>query len=239
MHQSLAYLVRGMRDMRISPMPVVFLSLLAGGLYVFFQIADEVSENEIERLDDYVFRLFRSPADVADPLGPPWLEETMAEITSLGGYPILIVLVVSVVGFLLVAQKRGPALFVFLSVASGTLVGHVLKLVYDRPRPDLVEPIISTHTASFPSGHATMSAVVYLTLASLIVRLLDDTSTRIYVILVAVFLTLLIGISRIYLGVHWPSDVVAGWALGTAWASLSWLTVSALRTYRKRQAVSP
>ena len=218
----------------IGILPAVMLLICAAAIYGFLAIADEVSENEIASLDSSILLLFRNPADVSDPLGPAWLEETMAEITALGGYPVLVVLVGVVVGYLLVARRTRPALFVLASILSGAVVSHVLKLLYDRPRPDLVEHLVSTHTASFPSGHATMSTVVYLTLASLIVRLVPQTRVRVYVICVAVALALAIGISRIYLGVHWPSDVVAGWALGVAWASLSWLVASALRGRRSR-----
>lgn len=238
MTSSITDLVRGMKDTRRAIAPVLAIAVFALGVYGFLAIADEVSENEIEAVDNFLFLLFRNPADTSDPLGPAWVEETVTEITALGGYPILVALVGAVIGFLLVARKYGPALFVFLSVGSGTVVGQLLKVIYDRPRPDLVDHLVTTHTASFPSGHATMSTIVYLTLATLIVRLLDDTATRVYVISVAVFVSLAVGLSRIYLGVHWPSDVAAGWALGAAWASLSWLVISALRAYRNKAAGS-
>src|SRR5690606_16437669 len=227
-------LVRGMRDMRFSTVPVLLVAVVACSAYIFLAIADEVSENEIARIDSALLLMFRDPTDSARPLGPGWLVETITEITALGGYPVLVVLVASVLGFLLVVGRYGPALVVFLSIASGTALSQVLKAFYDRPRPDIVDHLVQTHTASFPSGHATMSALVYLTLASLIVRLVDDVAVRIYVILMAVLLTFMVGMSRIYLGVHWPSDVIAGWALGTAWACLSWLAVTALRALRAR-----
>jgi undecaprenyl-diphosphatase len=223
-----------MKVIRLSSAPVLLTAVISIALYAFFQIADEVSEAEIAQLDSALLLAFRSPADIADPIGPPWLEETVAEITSLGGYPILVAVVAAVAGYLLVVKRFGPALYVVLSVGAGTLLSQILKMLYDRPRPDIVDHLVVTHTASFPSGHATMSTVVYLTLAALIVRLVDQTRVRIYVISVATLVSVLVGLSRIYLGVHWPSDVAAGWALGVAWACLSWLSVSALRALRRQ-----
>lgn len=213
-------------------MPVLLTGLLALALYAFFQIADEVGEAEIEGLDTALLLAFRNPADISDPLGPPWFEEFVTEITSLGGYPILIALVVAVVGFLLVIRRFGLALYLSISLGAGTAISQLLKTLYDRPRPDLVDHLVTTHTASFPSGHATMSTVVYLTLAALIVRIVAQKRVRVYVLAVAVAISIAVGLSRIYLGVHWPSDVAAGWALGVAWACLSWLVASGLRAGR-------
>lgn len=226
-------LVRGMREIRFATAPVLMVAVVASGVYIFLAIADEVSENEIARIDSALLLMLRDPADSARPLGPGWLVQAITEITALGGYPVLVVLVASVLGFLLVVGRYGPAFFVFLSIVSGTALSQVLKAFYDRPRPDIVDHLVQTHTASFPSGHATMSALVYLTLASLIVRLVDSLAARAYVICVAVLLTVLVGFSRVYLGVHWPSDVAAGWALGAAWASLTWLVVSGLRAFNR------
>jgi undecaprenyl-diphosphatase len=178
----------------------------------------------------------RDPADLARPAGPAWFEESVVEITSLGGYTLIILTIASVVGFMLLAGHYGPALFVFGSVFTGWLVSHSVKSFYARPRPDLVPQLDLVHTASFPSGHAMMSTLVYLTLASVAIRLTDNPRLRIYVMAVAVFISIIVGLSRIYLGVHWPSDVLAGWALGAAWAALSWLVVSALRRRRERQS---
>ncbi len=228
-------LVRGMKDMRPAILPALLIGIVGFGAYVFLELADEVGEDEMEGIDRALLLAFRNPDDLSDPLGPPWLEETVTEITSLGGYPILVALIAVVTGYLLVTRKYGPALFVVLSTGLGTAVSHVLKLAYERPRPDVVDHLVSIHTASFPSGHATMSAIVYLTLAALIVRLVETTRERLYVLSVAILLTVAVGLSRVYLGVHWPSDVAAGWALGAAWASLSWLVVSTLRALRSRE----
>jgi undecaprenyl-diphosphatase len=235
MSASITELVRGMRDMRIATVPVALIAIVAAGIYSFLAIAEEVREQEMARMDSALLLLLRDPNDLATPIGPKWFAQSVVEITTLGGYPVLVTLVAIVAGFLIVSKHFGAAIFMLGSIISGTLASHFLKLVYDRPRPDVVDHLVEIHTASFPSGHATMSAVVYLTLATLVMRLVDDAAVRIYVIAVAVLLTLVVGMSRIYLGVHWPSDVAAGWALGATWACLSWLTVSGLRRLRNRR----
>lgn len=237
MSNPITNLVRGMRDMRVATLPMVLVTLLGAGVFAFIQIADEMSEAELDGFDRRLLLAFRTPDNLSQPIGPPWFGEFMAELTALGGYPLLTILLTIVVGYLLISRLYGPALFTVLSIVSGTAMSHLLKLAYDRPRPDLVEQLVAVHTPSFPSGHAAMSAVVYLTLASLIVRLVESNAVRAYVLVVAVLLTLSIGISRVYLGVHWPTDVLAGWALGVAWASLSWLVTAALRVWRNRDRV--
>jgi undecaprenyl-diphosphatase len=234
MKRSITELVRGMRDHRTAFLPLAIFAIAAAGISLFLSIADELDDGELNAIDERIFLWFHTPDGT--PVGPEWLQETGAEITALGGYTVVFVLVASVIGFLVVSRKFGPALYTFISIATGTLVGHLLKELYARPRPDLVEHLVNTHTPSFPSGHAMVSAIVYLTLGSLIMRFVASGRVRVYVLSVAILLTFLIGVSRIYLGVHWPSDVAAGWAMGAAWASLAWLAVSALRFYRKRNS---
>ena len=235
----LGKLVKGMRVRREAIAPAFLFGILAFGIYIFLTVADEVAEGEIRQFDEHFLLLFRDDADPSRVLGPAWLQETMVEFTALGGYPVIILTLLAVMGLLLILRRFGPALFIFFSVWFGWLISHVLKQFYDRPRPDLVDHLDTVHTASFPSGHAMMSTVIYLTLAALVVRFFDDIRVRIYVICVAVFISGLVGVSRIYLGVHWPSDVIAGWALGAAWASFSWLVVTLLQSWGGGQDANP
>lgn len=230
---ALTGLVRGMKR-RDAVGPAAVLGVLAFGVYVFLAIADEMAEGEIRALDEWLFLALRHPADPADPLGPPWLEEAALEITALGGYTLIILALAAVTGLLVVTRRYGPALYAVLSVGSGALVSQGLKQYYERPRPDLAAHLDSVHTASFPSGHALVVTVAYLTLAALVIRFFDDLRVRLYVLFVAIFVSVMVGVTRVYLGVHWPSDVAAGWALGAAWASLSWLVVAALQYSRRR-----
>jgi undecaprenyl-diphosphatase len=122
------------------------------------------------------------------------------------------------------AGKWQIALFVLAAVGGGQLVSTLLKLGIDRPRPDLVPHLMLETSRSFPSGHAMMSAVTYLTLGSLLARIVKERRLKIFFLTVAVLLTFVVGVSRVYLGVHWPSDVLAGWCAGFAWAMIWWLT---------------
>ncbi|WEX07948.1 phosphatase PAP2 family protein [Chelativorans sp. AA-79] len=226
------------KDMKRWPeavLPAMVIGIMGLGLFAFLSIADEMGEGEVRAWDEWLFLAFRNPADPDDPLGPPWLEEAALEVTALGGYTLIILTLAAVLGLLLVTRRYGPALYAFLSVGSGALVSSLSKQFYDRPRPDLVPQLDIVHTASFPSGHALVTTVAYLTLAALVIRFFDDLRVRLYVAGVAVFVSLIVGISRVYLGVHWPSDVAAGWALGAAWASLAWLVVAALQFLRRRR----
>jgi undecaprenyl-diphosphatase len=202
---------------------VIAMGVIALGVFVFAIIADETFEGETRGFDESILLALREPGDPSNPIGPVWLEHAVADITALGGYVILTLLVAGVAAYLLAAGKRGTALLVVGAVGSGTVLSETLKLGFSRPRPDLVAHLAEVQSASFPSGHAMISAITYLTLGVLLARAHQKRRTKFLVMSYAVILTLLIGFSRIYLGVHWPTDVLAGWALGAAWASLWWL----------------
>lgn len=228
-------LVEGMKQRRAALLPAILIVIVAGGIFIFFDIAHEMAEGELRHIDHRIFLLFRNPADISDPLGPDWLSEAALEVTAIGGYPLITLTVGIVTGLLLVLKRYGPALYTVLSIGTGALLSQALKGYYDRPRPDIVKHLDVVHTASFPSGHALITTLAYLTLAALVIRFVDDWRARVYVVAVAVFIALIVGLSRIYLGVHWPTDVAAGWAIGAAWAGLTWLAVSALQFYRGKQ----
>lgn len=203
--------------------PFAIFALIAAMIAVFAKIADEVVEGETHAFDQTVLRALRNPNDLADPIGPAWLELAMRDITSLGGFTVVILVTLAAIGYLVIDGKRAAALFVMVSIAGGTVLSEGLKHLFARPRPDLVAHLVEVQTASFPSGHAMLSAVIFLTLGALLARIQSRRRLKAYVISVAIVLTLMIGASRVYLGVHWPTDVLAGWCAGAAWAMGCWL----------------
>lgn len=213
------------------PEPRVLAALLAAaaGLWAFIALSEEVGEGELHTLDRAILLAMRNPADPSDPLGPRWFEEFMRDLTGLGGHGVLGLVLLAVCSYLLLAGLRRTAASVLASGLSGMLLSWLLKGLFDRPRPDLVPHGAYVLSPSFPSGHAMLSALVYLTLAALVARQLPHRRLRLHVVCVAVVLTLLVGVSRVYLGVHWPSDVLAGWAVGAAWALAWWGIAQALR----------
>ena len=207
------------------------LSLAAFGLFAwaFIALADEVREGETQSFDRALLLALRNPQDPADPIGPGWLEEAARDITGLGGYAVLAIVTLAALAYLLLAGKRAAALLVLVAIIGGMLLSTGLKLGFERARPDLVPHGTRVYTASFPSGHAMLSAVTYLTLGALLTRVQERRRIQAFLMGLALVLTLLVGISRVYLGVHWPSDVMAGWAVGAAWAALCWFVALQLQ----------
>ncbi|MFN3319046.1 MAG: phosphatase PAP2 family protein [Allorhizobium sp.] len=202
----------------------VWLTALVAALvaYFLFELTGEVLEGETRAFDEGVLLMLRDPADPAMPRGPAWLTKMMVDITALGGVTVLTLLVTLVVVYLALRQKYRTALFVTASILGGWALSSAMKLGIARPRPEVVQHLVEVTDMSFPSGHAMLSAITYLTLGAMLSRLEERASLRYFFPLVAVVLTLIIGLSRIYLGVHYPTDVLGGWAAGTVWACGSW-----------------
>jgi undecaprenyl-diphosphatase len=200
-------------------------ALLLFGLLclVFAQLAGEVREGETGSFDSAIMLAMRSDDDPSDPIGPEWFEEGARDVTSLGSSTVLVLVSLAVIGFVALSGAYHAALLVLVSVGGGMLWVNLLKALFERARPDLVPHAVQTFSASFPSGHATLSAVTYLTLGALLARLQQHPLAKAYVLGFAITLTLLVGTSRVYLGVHWPTDVLAGWCVGAAWAIACWV----------------
>lgn len=198
------------------------LALFCAGLLAFAELASDMREGDYRTLDEAILLAMRAPADRADPIGPPWVEELGRDVTALGGTGVLAFLTLATAGYLTLRGNGRLALLLLAAVAGGQALSSALKLGFNRPRPDLVPHDAYVYTASFPSGHAMMAAVVYLSLAVMLARIQPSVHLRVYLVALAALLVGLIGISRVYLGVHWPTDVAAGWLAGTLWAALVW-----------------
>lgn len=204
---------------------LLMFGLTVAALFAFGSLADEVIEGDTRTFDEFILLAFRNQADLSDPIGPAWLEEMMRDFTALGSVAVLAAITLTVVGFLALARKRHAAMLVTGAIMSGVLLSNLLKWGFDRSRPDLVTHISVVYTQSFPSGHAMLSAIVYLTLGVMLARTQAEPRVKIYLLSVAAVATILVGVSRVYLGVHWPTDVLAGWTIGAAWALLCWLVM--------------
>jgi undecaprenyl-diphosphatase len=229
--------------MRFAPRDRTELTLLLGALgalvlvVAFFYLAGQVLEGSTQQFDELILRSLRRPDNLAVPRGPRWLELAAFDITALGGPTVLGLVVAATTGFLLLQGLTRTGLFVFVASVGGWVINGFLKDFFQRPRPEVVPHLRDVMSQSFPSGHALTSAVVYLTLGALMMRIAERRVTKFYCIGVAMLATVLVGLSRLYLGVHYPTDVLAGWIIGLCWALLCWTLERALerRTGLKRE----
>jgi undecaprenyl-diphosphatase len=202
---------------------LLVLGLVIAGVWAFAELADEVVEGSTRNLDRDLLLLLRTPGDPDDPIGPDWVEEIMRDFTAMGGIAVLTLTTLAVAGFFLLQRKFASTLYLLVAVGGGLLISTIAKEAFDRPRPDIVPYGSIVHTASFPSGHSMLAAVTYLTLGVLVARTLPQRRLKFYILVLAALVTVLVGVSRVYLGVHWPTDVLAGWLAGAAWAGLCML----------------
>jgi len=204
------------------------LLIPAALLFAFIKLTSEVLEGETLAFDKAILLALRSSGDAADPVGPAWLEAVMRDLTALGSTVVLAIITLAVAGFLFVTNRKVLASLLVISVVLGTGLSNTLKFMLARPRPDFVAHAVDVYTLSFPSGHAMLSAVTYLTIGALVARDQSRKRVKAYILGVAILLSLLVGISRVYLGVHYPTDVLAGWSVGGAWACLCWMITAKL-----------
>ncbi|HET7695808.1 MAG TPA: phosphatase PAP2 family protein [Vicinamibacterales bacterium] len=189
----------------------------------FLKLSSAVMEGETLAFDKRIVQAFRKADDPSRPIGPAWIESSLLDITALGGPTVLTLVVLAVIGFLVLQARYHSAIAIMLTAASGEMLNAALKALFMRPRPTVVPHLRAAFETSFPSGHAMQSAIIYLTLGAMLMRLSERRLTKIYCWTVAMLATVLVGVSRVYLGVHYPTDVLAGWIVGLFWASICWL----------------
>lgn len=207
------------------------LLLIVAAIFVFIQIADEVREKEQVAFDEMLLQWFRKPDNPGQTIGPRWLEGAALDVTALGGVTVLIFVVLVTLGFLWIAQKRRAFFLVAAASIGGQIFNSSLKGFFSRPRPTIVPHLTEVSSSSFPSGHSMMSAVVYLTLGALLSRLVSGRLLRSYIVGVSIFLTLAVGTTRVFLGVHYPTDVLGGWTAGLSWALICLLVARILQAH--------
>jgi len=195
----------------------------SAALFAFALLAGLVIEGNTRALDTRILIALRDPTDLSRPRGPAWIEFALLDLTALGGSTVLSLVVVAIVGFLLLQARYRTAIVIAATATGGELLNQAMKFLFMRARPTAVPRLRDVVSSSFPSGHAMESAIIYLTLGAMLMRATERPITKAYCLIVAVTLTLLVGASRVYLGVHYPTDVVGGWIFGFAWASVCWL----------------
>jgi undecaprenyl-diphosphatase len=204
--------------------PAIALAVVSAMLAVgFYSLSRAVVRGSTGDLDRRAVLAMRDAADLSNPIGPRWVEEMGRDFTALGGVAVITLLTASVVAFFWLSSMRRAAVYVGIACLGSLLISSGLKQMFDRPRPNLVPHGAYVDTSSFPSGHSAMSAAAYLTLGLVASRFVARRRLKVLFIGVAMFATAAVGISRVYLGVHWPSDVLAGWAVGLSWALVCWV----------------
>jgi len=198
-------------------------------LLVFSKTAGEMMEGDLREFDDSVLRMMRSADDPTVPVGPSWLVQVAIDVTALGGTGVLAIILLIVVGYLALEHRYDAIVLIVVATCGGGVLSEFLKWWFARKRPEIVPHLVSVGSASFPSGHSLLAVVTYLTLGALLARFIARRRTRTYCIVVSLLLAVLIGLSRVYLGVHYPTDVLAGWSAGLAWALPCWLVARYLQ----------
>ena len=197
--------------------------VLAGAIWAFIAVANKMGGAKSQSMDERLMMLLRAPGKPGEAIGPGWLTDVAHDLSALGGPAVVALVVASVAGYLGI-RRSTAAMWTVLGVPlGGAALAILLKLIVGRPRPDAALHLASAHGASFPSGHSIVSAVVYVTLGAMIARRTPGRLGKVYVLLLAMLVPVLVGVSRVYLGVHYPTDVAAGWAAGVAWALGFWV----------------
>ena len=213
----------------------VFL-LIALAITLLTLAVGAIGYPRIQKFDERILVALRQRDNLATPIGPRWLLDAAREVSALGSGTVLVILILSVVGYLWLERRYGILVLVLASTSGAVIISAALKDVLGRTRPSVVPHLVSVRSPSFPSGHSLLSAAVYLTLGTLLARVGTDRVTKSYLVVLSATLAILIGLSRIYLGVHYPTDVLAGWTLGFLWSFVCGLVA---RELQRRRVIMP
>lgn len=214
---------------RQEPVALLLAFGVVFALLGFAKLAGEMREGETKDFDVWLLRSLRRPDSPETPIGPRWLTQVAVDISVLGGPTFLTIAILLVCGYLFFDRKFAAMWLVAVASGTGGFLSTAMKTIFARERPDIVPHLSTVTSPSFPSGHSMLAAVIFLTLGTLLARFTDRRRLRAYVLAVALLLTFLVGSSRVYLGVHFPTDVCAGWLAGLGWAMLCWLVARHLQ----------
>ncbi|WP_374146979.1 phosphatase PAP2 family protein [Sphingomonas sp. 28-63-12] len=224
-------------DIRHPPWLYYAAGALALAVLTIVLLGATIARGHQFAFDRAIMLAMREPENMRVPEGPVWLKQVMLDVTALGGETVLTLIVIVTAGFLALRRHWLTFWLVLAGTISGSWAVGLVKTIVGRPRPALIDHLVEVWSASFPSGHAANSAIIYLTVTLLLMQIVESRAARWYMIAVAMLLVTAIGVSRVYLGVHWPSDVLAGWSFGTLWALGWWSFGSWLRL--RRLALTP
>ncbi|MBL0969021.1 MAG: phosphatase PAP2 family protein [Brevundimonas sp.] len=228
--QHLVFWRRALRVARSEIAALTALLVVAFGVMTFVEIADDMTEADGQAFDWMVLHWMQpTPGETR---GPWWMHEAAADLTSLGGISVLTLFALIAFVFLLIQRKRLSAVLLVLGLVGGVALSEGLKALFDRARPPAAYQAVETLNASFPSGHTLLSTVFYLTLGVMLTRAFTQKRFKAFVLVCAMLIALLVGLTRVYLGAHWASDVLAGWSVGAAWAMTLWLVAYAVERHQ-------
>ncbi|MDO8543924.1 MAG: phosphatase PAP2 family protein [Opitutaceae bacterium] len=205
----------------------MFFALLAAAA-LFVHLAMTAPVGRYLPLEQQIMHAFRN-ADTGTPLGPAWLHSAIRDLTALGSAVVIILLTLLIFGYLLLTRQFAAAVLLAVATAGGQGANAGLKHIFARQRPDATMHLVEVRSLSFPSGHSMAASIFYLTTGALLTQTAKRRREKVYLISSALLVTALIGCSRVYLGVHYPTDVLAGWCAGTVWALLCWAIAEWLR----------
>ncbi len=197
-------------------------SLLVGAATLFWKLAEQIDRGLTRPWDERILLALRRADDPAIPIGPHWLHEAGLDVTALGSPIVLAIFVVASVGFLYFEGQRRVAAVTAAMTIGGGLLSVLLKSIFARPRPEVVPHLRDVLSSSFPSGHTMGAAIVYMTLGVMFMKSFRSRRAQAFCLLLALFLTVAVGLSRVYLGVHYPSDVLGGWLAALSWTLACW-----------------
>ena len=197
--------------------------------WAFSALAEHVRKGSTQPFDDAIMRWVGAHQTA-------WLESVMLEITALGTGTVVGMIVLIAGLFLWLNHHRHSAVLLIVATLGGMVLDNLLKIGFNRPRPQIFEWGTHAVSSSFPSGHAMSSVIVYGTVAYLAARLQRNVHARVLTFVIATIIIVMISTSRVYLGVHYPSDILAGFLIGTAWAGFCMAVLEAAQLYAKHNA---